>query len=448
MNKEVGHFNFNGNLVRAIEIEGEPWFVGKDIAEVLGYKNVRDALGKHVQAKHKTLIPISTSGGVQTMTVINQSGLTCLVYRSKLKTAKEFEDWVFENILKQNKKEGTIMTTTNAVATIENTEVKDFDFCGFKIRALVVDNDPWFVGKDVAEVLGYKDPKGALYKHVLAKNKRGCQMRTPGGMQTMTIINESGLYSLVMDSQLPTAQKFKEWVTEEVLPALRKQGFYATADFMDRVLENPDFMIGLLEAYKVEKNQRKALELETQSQKEQIAIMEPKVDFCDSVLDSKNLITVTLISKDFGKSPQWLNTFLKEQKIQFKQGDTWVLYQKYAKLNYAQTVTHTYEVAPGRTATSQHLCWTHKGRKFIYELLRQFGYLPCSVAAEEVDEDTKKLVTRIVKPKSITPEELEDETIDRYHAKEIKSKDAAELLGISVGTFLKRARQKKFKYQA
>ncbi len=94
------------------------------------------------------------------------------------------------------------------------------------VRTVTIDNEPWFVGKDVAIVLGYATPKKAIYDHVDSGDKRGFQIRTPGGEQEVKVINESGLYSLILSSKLPTAKKFKHWITSEVLPALRKTGRY------------------------------------------------------------------------------------------------------------------------------------------------------------------------------------------------------------------------------
>lgn len=96
-----------------------------------------------------------------------------------------------------------------------------------RVRTTVVDGEPWFVGKDIALALGYINTKDALSRHVDADDKGGSRITTPSGEQEMTIINESGLYSLVLSSKLPTAKKFKRWVTSEVLPAIRKTGSYS-----------------------------------------------------------------------------------------------------------------------------------------------------------------------------------------------------------------------------
>ena len=103
------------------------------------------------------------------------------------------------------------------------------------VRSLTVDGDPWFVGKDVASALGYRDSVNALKAHVDVEDKRGWQITTPKGQQQATIINESGLYSLILSSKLPDAKKFKRWVTSEVLPAIRKTGRFAMDGPVDRL---------------------------------------------------------------------------------------------------------------------------------------------------------------------------------------------------------------------
>ena len=111
-----------------------------------------------------------------------------------------------------------------------------------QIRTIEKDGEPWFVGKDVAIALGYKDTVNALKSHVDAEDKGGWQITTPSGTQEMTIINESGLYSLVLSSKLPTAKKFKRWVTSEVIPSIRKHGAYMTPETLEAAILNPDTM--------------------------------------------------------------------------------------------------------------------------------------------------------------------------------------------------------------
>src|SRR5699024_5036271 len=114
-----------------------------------------------------------------------------------------------------------------------------------EIRALQINNEPWFVGKDLAECLGYSNTRDAIDKHIDKEDKGVAKLDTLGGKQNMTIVNESGLYSLILSSQLPTAKRFKRWVTNEVLPSIRKHGAYMTPEVIEKTLTNPDFIIQL-----------------------------------------------------------------------------------------------------------------------------------------------------------------------------------------------------------
>ena len=241
------------------------------------------------------------------------------------------------------------------------------------IRSITVNGEPYFVGKDVAEILGYANPQKAVRVHVDDDDKGVNEMDTPGGVQPVMFINESGLYSLILSSKLPAAKRFKRWVTSEVLPAIRRHGLYA----VDDMLNNPDALIEALQAYKAERMQRLALEAENAVQKQQLIEMQPKASYYDVVLNSPDLVSITEISKDYGWSAQKMNEYLHRQGIQFKQGGRiWILYQKYAEKGYTSTKTHTYPATDGSIHTKVHTYWTQKGRLFIYDLLKADGILP------------------------------------------------------------------------
>lgn len=267
------------------------------------------------------------------------------------------------------------MTNTIANATETNeTQLQIFNNADFgSIRTLDINGEPWFVGKDVAEALGYSNSRKALIDHVDEEDKGVTKCDTPGGIQELTVINESGLYSLILSSKLPTAKKFKHWVTAEVLPAIRKHGVFV----MDDIINNTDALIEALQAFKAEKIRRQALEVENAIQRQQIAEMEPKVSYYDKVLQSKDPVKTSIIAKDYGYSAKNFNQLLKELKVQYKQGDIWLLYQKYAGNGYTQTKTHAYEdQVHGCTGTSCWTYWTQKGRLFLYDLLKANGILP------------------------------------------------------------------------
>lgn len=161
-------------------------------------------------------------------------------------------------------------------------EVQLFNFESHEVRSLLLNNEPWFVGKDVAEILGYKNTKDALTKHVDDEDKLGSQIATSGQNRNMTIINESGLYCLVLSSKLPSAKKFKRWVTSEVLPALRKTGQYQVKELSGQEL----MAKALIEAQSV-----------LAAKDKQIEEMKPKALFADAVATSHTSILVGELAK-------------------------------------------------------------------------------------------------------------------------------------------------------
>ena len=172
-----------------------------------------------------------------------------------------------------------------------NTNLQTWSYENSEIRTIEKDGDPWFVGKDVAAVLGYSNTRDALAKHVDDEDKNTVVIRDGiQGNPNTIVINESGLYSLVLSSKLPNAKKFKRWVTSEVLPSIRKHGAYMTDQTLEQALTSPDFLIQLATQLKDEKEQRKQLEAKVEQDK-------PKVLFADSVSASKSSILVGELAK-------------------------------------------------------------------------------------------------------------------------------------------------------
>lgn len=241
-------------------------------------------------------------------------------------------------------------------------DLQEFNFNGQEVRTVMRNNTPYFIGKDVAEVLGYKRPTKAIADHVDDEDKDEVPIQDSIGRSQMTpIINESGLYSIILKSNIDTAKRFKRWVTSEVLPSIRKRGLYAT----DELLNNPDLLIQVATELKNEREQRLIAE-------QRINELQPKATYYDLVLQNKSLISVSKIAKDYGKSAQWLNSKLHELGVQYKQGGTWLLYQKYADKGYTQSTTHVIDEERNKLFTK----WTQKGRLFIYELLKNQDVLP------------------------------------------------------------------------
>ena len=252
-------------------------------------------------------------------------------------------------------------------------EIKIFDNPEFgKVRTMEINGEPYFVGKDVAEILGYSNPRDALSKHVDDEDKATVAIHDGSQNRNLTTINESGLYSLILSSKLPKAKEFKRWVTSEVLPSIRKHGAYA----VDELLNDPEFAIKTFTALKEEREKNRQLVDTVAIQNQQIAELQPKASYYDVVLNCKDLLSVTQIAKDYGKSGQWLNDYLHKMKVQFKQSDIWLLYAKYANKGYTNTKTQTFNGNDGQPHTKVHTYWTQKGRLFIYDLLKSNGIVP------------------------------------------------------------------------
>lgn len=217
-----------------------------------------------------------------------------------------------------------------------------------QVRTLVINGEPWFVGKDVAEILGYSNTRKALADHVDEEDKGVTKCDTLGGVQDLTVINESGLYSLILSSKMPNAKKFKSWVTSEVLPSIRKHGIYATDNVIDNILNNPDFGIQLLTKLKEERIAR------VEAERRNAILMHVNKTY-----------TVTEIAKELGlKSAIQLNKILAEKKIQYQVNGTWVMYSKYSDLGYEEIKQEVLD--SGRVIYHRRI--TQMGREFILQL--------------------------------------------------------------------------------
>lgn len=189
-----------------------------------------------------------------------------------------------------------------------------------------------------------------------------------GGAQMMNVVNEPGLYTLVLGSRKKETKNFKRWITHNVIPSIRKHGVYA----VDEVLANPDVLIGALQALKKEREEKAALRQTVAIQSQQIMEMQPKVSYYDLILQNKSTMPITQIAKDYGMSAKHLNRLLHEYGVQYKQGDVWLLYQKYAAQGYTQSRTYAVDA----DISKLHTYWTQKGRLFLYDLLKIHGVLP------------------------------------------------------------------------
>ena len=194
-----------------------------------------------------------------------------------------------------------------------------------EVRTVVKDNEPWFVAADVCRALELDRIWNALQR--LDEDEKGTtSISTLGGEQEVSIINEPGLYSLVLGSRKPEARAFKRWITHEVVPTIRRHGMYATNELLD----NPDLLIEAATRIKVQREKIAALETTVAVQSQQLAEAAPKVSYYDLILNCKDLISISKIAKDYGMSAVKMNDLLRDMGIQYRQGNVWLLYQKYA----------------------------------------------------------------------------------------------------------------------
>ncbi|HHB2481289.1 TPA: phage antirepressor [Bacillus cereus] len=234
-----------------------------------------------------------------------------------------------------------------------------------QVRTIMKDGEPWFVAKDICDVLDIKNPRTSTA--LLDDDEKGVHtMDTLGGSQEFAVINESGLYSLVLKSRKPQAKSFKKWITSEVLPTIRKTGGYVNNDdlFVNTYLAHADEMTKTLFKSTLET---------VRKQNEKIAVLEPKAEYHDNVLESTNSFTITEIANDLGMTARKLNSLLHQLGVQRKVGTTWVLYAEHQDKGYIDTKTYVYDGGNQGFQSAMHTRWTQKGRKFIIDLMTEMG---------------------------------------------------------------------------
>ena len=255
------------------------------------------------------------------------------------------------------------------------------------VRVKMINDEPWFMGRDVCKALGYVNNRKALQDHVDMEDKRdGVTIRDSiGRMQKGIVVNESGLYSLILSSKLDSAKDFKKWVTSEILPTIRKTGGYVNNDemFINTYLPNADeqtkimFKSSLTAIRELNgkidtlNGEIKKLDGQVSELGNKVEVMTPKAEYYDDVLQSEGLVSITTIAKDYGKSALWMNNFLHQHKVQFKQNNTWVLYAKHSGKGYTKSKTY-YNEKTGRSKVTMY--WTQKGREAIDRMMKYYGY--------------------------------------------------------------------------
>lgn len=220
-----------------------------------------------------------------------------------------------------------------------------------QIRMVMVDDEPWFVAKDISDKLGYAQTSNMM-KRIDDEDFKSSVL--DGMNMKSLLINESGLYSAIIGSKLPSAKQFKHWVTSEVLPSIRKHGAYATKDTIDKIISNPDYGIMLLQNLKEEREKREEAERR------------------NAILSHVNkTYTMTEIAKELGlRSANELNKWLSDMHIQYKVNGTWVMYSDYSDKGYEDIKQEVLD--SGRVVYHRKI--TQIGREFIINLFQSRKY--------------------------------------------------------------------------
>ena len=240
-----------------------------------------------------------------------------------------------------------------------------------EIRTVTRDGQPWFVAADVCRALEI-DPTATRRldddEKITLRLMQGESNRT----SETNVVNEAGLYALVLGSRKPEAKSFKRWITHDVIPSIRKHGMYA----VDDLLSNPELAIKAFTALKEEREKNLRLQTENAKQKQIIGEQKPQAAYPDIILNNRGVVTITQIAKDYGMSGRQLNRIMADFGVQYKQSKQWLLYSKYHGCGYTHSQTIDITRSDGRGDIVMETKWTQKGRLFIYELLKKHGILP------------------------------------------------------------------------
>ena len=366
----LSHENFKD--IKTQNVDGIIYYRASDVCDNLKYPDSNRAIRKFCNEDGiMKLTTMDSSGRPNRFMFISAPNVEELIKWSALdEDAKNiFSAWILGDETNRNVDESQLTIFNNSMFG--------------NLRTVLINGNPYFVGADVTSALQYSKASNVITNYVDSEDRVRYQINTQSGKRSFWMINESGLYSLIMQSRMETAKQFKHWVTSEVLPAIRKDGVYMTTDVAEKILQNPDFIIQLAQQVKeariaLEAEKKKNLELTAtiKEKEEDIKHLTPKAKYYDMVLQSPDLVPITTIAKDYGWSGMAMNNYLRLKQVQYKQGQIWLLRKKYAQDGYGQIKTFTFEDKNGGVHVSPALYWTQKGRLLIYNMLKADGILP------------------------------------------------------------------------
>ena len=234
--------------------------------------------------------------------------------------------------------------------------------------------NPLFLAKEVAEWIEHSQVSKML-QSIDEDEKLIGTIFLSGQNREMWFLTEDGVYEVLMQSRKPIAKQFKKEV-KAVLKSIRKHGAYMTAEKIEETLINPDMIIQLATKLKEERAEREKLKTENLQQKQLIGELKPKADYTDMILQSKELVTITQIAKDYGMSGGKFNKILHKLGVQYKQNGQWLLYAKHQEKGYTHSKTIHFNHSDGRPDTKMITQWTQKGRLFLYKKKKKNDILP------------------------------------------------------------------------
>lgn len=246
--------------------------------------------------------------------------------------------------------------------------IQIFKYENNDVRTVEMNGEPWFVLKDVCEVLGLTDT-GRTAERLDADELTRTTLVSGGQNREMYIINESGLYNVILRSDKPEAKPFRKWVTGEVLPSIRKHGAYMTQQKIEEALLNPDTIISLAQQLKEEQAKT--------------AKLAPAAEYAQNFLLASGGRLVSSIAKDYGMSAQRFNRVLHALGIQYRQGGQWMLYQKYTGKGYTETRVNLIPHNDGLTHQHPETLWTARGCAFLAKQLAKAGITPAKQSEAE-----------------------------------------------------------------